>query len=60
MKIELVDPTDEQLETIRLGRFRIYNVDIKRDIIFESKQMLFNICLLLKLYRLIEAEKNNI
>ena len=29
-KIELVDPTDEQLETIRLGRFRIYNVDIKR------------------------------
>lgn len=37
-KLELVNPTDDQLETIRLGRFRIYNVDIKRDIIFESKQ----------------------
>jgi II/X family phage/plasmid replication protein len=37
-KLELVDPTDEQLETIRLGRFRIFKVDIKRDIIFESKQ----------------------
>lgn len=34
----LVKPTKEQLETIRLGHFRIYKVDVKKDIIFESKQ----------------------
>ncbi|MFX8908244.1 phage/plasmid replication protein, II/X family, partial [Acinetobacter baumannii] len=36
--LNLVDPTKEQLETIRLGNFRLYRVDIKRDIVFDSKQ----------------------
>lgn len=36
--LDLVNPTKEQLETIRLGHFRLFKVDIKRDMIFDSKQ----------------------
>ncbi|HDK8954643.1 phage/plasmid replication protein, II/X family [Acinetobacter baumannii] len=36
--LNLVDPTKEQLETIRLGNFRLYRVDVKRDLVFDSKQ----------------------
>lgn len=37
-QMNLVHPTEKQLEAIRLGQFRIHSIDIKRDLIFESKQ----------------------
>lgn len=37
-QMNLVHPTEKQLEAIRLGQFRIHSIDIKRDLVFESKQ----------------------
>ena len=58
--LNLVDPTKEQLETIRLGNFRLYRVDVKETWFLIVSKMLFNICLLLEIYRLIQSRKNNI
>lgn len=37
-KMNLVYPTEKQLEAIKFGQFRIHSIDIKRDLIFDSKQ----------------------
>lgn len=33
----LIDPTEEQLSNIKNGKFRVYRVDIKQDLIFPSE-----------------------
>lgn len=37
-KSNLIDPTEEQLKIIKFGYFTIFRVDVKKDILFESKQ----------------------
>ncbi|SCC71978.1 phage/plasmid replication protein, II/X family [Acinetobacter albensis] len=33
----LIDPTEEQLSNIKNGKFRVYRVDVKQDLIFTNK-----------------------
>ncbi|MCU4598484.1 phage/plasmid replication protein, II/X family [Acinetobacter bereziniae] len=33
----LIDPTEEQLSNIKNGKFRVYRVDVKQDLIFPNK-----------------------
>ncbi|MDM1020353.1 phage/plasmid replication protein, II/X family [Acinetobacter sp. VNK23] len=39
IEMHLVEPTDEQLETIKKGQYRIFQVHIKKDIVFNNEKM---------------------
>ncbi|WP_228147146.1 phage/plasmid replication protein, II/X family [Acinetobacter sp. ANC 3832] len=42
IEMGLIEPTDEQLDIIKKGQYRIYQTHIKQDLIFDNKQLALN------------------
>ena len=42
IEMGLVEPTDDQLDMIKKGQYRIYQIHVKQDITFDNKQLALN------------------
>ena len=42
IEMGLVEPTDDQLDIIKKGQYRIYQIHVKQDITFDNKQLALN------------------
>ncbi|KKW82405.1 hypothetical protein AAV96_00290 [Acinetobacter sp. AG1] len=42
IEMGLIEPTDEQLDIIKKGQYRIYQTHVKLDLIFDNKQLALN------------------